>query len=110
MLSDSTPESRMNVGKTLFAQVMEFVPWKTFARIIERHKAMWVFVRWAVPTCFVSWPSRNSLAGVVARHRGMPGSQSAQAVSHGDRHAPPFDARDALNLRDWHIYHALASG
>ena len=28
----------MNVGKTLFAQVMEFVPWKTFARIIERHK------------------------------------------------------------------------
>jgi tRNA(Ile2) C34 agmatinyltransferase TiaS len=26
----------MNVGKTLFAQVMEFVPWKTFARIIER--------------------------------------------------------------------------
>ena len=27
----------MNVGKTLFAQVMEFVPWKTFGRIIERH-------------------------------------------------------------------------
>jgi hypothetical protein len=31
-------ESRMNVGKTLFAQVMEFRPWKTFSRIIERHK------------------------------------------------------------------------
>jgi len=29
---------RMNVGKTLFAQVMEYVPWKTFGRIIERHK------------------------------------------------------------------------
>src|SRR5439155_27368200 len=28
----------MNVGKTLFAQVMEFVPWRTFGRIIERHK------------------------------------------------------------------------
>lgn len=28
----------MNVGKTLFAQVMEFVPWKTFGHIIERHK------------------------------------------------------------------------
>ena len=27
----------MNVGKTLFAQVMEYVPWKTFTRIIERH-------------------------------------------------------------------------
>jgi len=27
----------MNVGKTLFAQVMEFVPWETFGRIVERH-------------------------------------------------------------------------
>jgi hypothetical protein len=26
----------MNVGKTLFVQVVEYVPWKTFARIIER--------------------------------------------------------------------------
>jgi len=26
----------MNVGKTLFAQVMEYVPWKNFGRIIER--------------------------------------------------------------------------
>ena len=28
----------MNAGKTLFAQIMEFVPWKTFGRIIERHR------------------------------------------------------------------------
>ena len=28
----------MNAGKTLFAQVMEFVPWKTFGRIVDRHK------------------------------------------------------------------------
>ncbi len=28
----------MHVGKTLFAQVMEFVPWKTFGRIIDRHQ------------------------------------------------------------------------
>ncbi len=27
----------MNVGKTPFAQVMEFVPWKRFDRIIKRH-------------------------------------------------------------------------
>src|SRR3990167_4454742 len=27
----------MNVGKTLFAQVMEYVPWKTFGRIIDRY-------------------------------------------------------------------------
>lgn len=27
----------MNTGKTLFAQVMEHAPWKTFGRTIERH-------------------------------------------------------------------------
>ena len=33
----TTQGYRMNVGKTLFAQVMEFVPWKTFGRVIQRH-------------------------------------------------------------------------
>jgi Domain of unknown function (DUF4372) len=28
----------MNAGKTLFAQVMEFVPWKTFGRIVAKHE------------------------------------------------------------------------
>ena len=28
----------MNVGKTLFAQVVEYVPWKTFGRIVERYE------------------------------------------------------------------------
>ena len=27
----------MNVGKTLFAQIMEYVPWKNFGRIIDRY-------------------------------------------------------------------------
>ena len=27
----------MNMGKTLFAQLMEFVPWTSFARIVARH-------------------------------------------------------------------------
>ena len=27
----------MHIGKTLFAQVMEFVPWTSFARIVQRH-------------------------------------------------------------------------
>ena len=27
----------MNLGKTLFAQIMEFVPWTSFARIVERY-------------------------------------------------------------------------
>lgn len=27
----------MNAGKTLFAQVMDVLPWKTFGRIVARH-------------------------------------------------------------------------
>ncbi len=27
----------MNTGKTLFAQLMDFLPWSTFARLVERH-------------------------------------------------------------------------
>src|SRR6266446_5305289 len=27
----------MYVGKTLFAQVMEFIPWTSFARIVQRY-------------------------------------------------------------------------
>jgi Domain of unknown function (DUF4372) len=29
----------MNTGKTLFAQVMDFLPWKTFQRIADRYEA-----------------------------------------------------------------------
>ena len=31
------PEGMMNIGKTLFAQVMDFLPWKTFHRIVTRY-------------------------------------------------------------------------
>ncbi len=27
----------MNLGKMLFAQVMEYIPWTSFARIVDRH-------------------------------------------------------------------------
>lgn len=28
---------RMHVGKLVFAQLMEHLPWKTFGRIVERY-------------------------------------------------------------------------
>ena len=50
----------MNVGKTLFAQIMEFVPWTSFARIVAallgRLRAC---ARCRAPNSFASWPSRN---------------------------------------------------
>src|SRR4030067_3424429 len=31
------PEPLMYIGKTLFAQLMDFLPWKTFHRIVDRY-------------------------------------------------------------------------
>ena len=27
----------MNIGKTLFAQIMDFIPWTSFTRIVNRY-------------------------------------------------------------------------
>jgi hypothetical protein len=35
----------MNKGKTLFAQVMEFLPWISFTRIVQRYHAIILLVQ-----------------------------------------------------------------
>jgi hypothetical protein len=100
----------MNAGKTLFAQVMEFVPWKTFGRIVERHKGdagvrtlscadlfrVMVFAQ-------LTWREslRDIEACLVANrtklfHMGMKAAPARSTLA------------DALERRDWRIYHALA--
>ena len=100
----------MNVGKTLFAQVMEFVPWKTFGRIVERHKGD-AGVR--TLNCadlfrvmaFAQLTWRESLRDIEAClaanqtklfHMGMKASPARSTLAN------------ALERRDWRIYHALA--
>jgi hypothetical protein len=101
---------RMNVGKTLFAQVMEYVPWKTFGRIIERHGGDAGVRTLSCADLFrvmafaqLTW--RESLRDIEVCltanqaklfHMGMKGVPARSTLS------------DALNLRDWRIYHALA--
>ena len=100
----------MNVGKTLFAQVMEFVPWKTFGRIVERHKGDAGVRTLGCADLFrimafaqLTW--RESLRDIEAClaanqtklfHMGLKGSPARSTLA------------DALNQRDWRIYHALA--
>ena len=100
----------MNVGKTLFAQVMEFVPWKTFGRIIARHQGdagvrtlgcadvfrVMVFAQ-------LTW--RESLRDIEVC---LAANQAK--LFHMGMKAPPARSTlaDALELRDWRIYHALA--
>ena len=100
----------MNLGKTLFAQVMEFVPWKTFGRIVERHKGDAGVRTLSCADLFrvmafaqLTW--RESLRDIEAClaanqtklfHMGMKASPARSTLA------------DALERRDWRIYHALA--
>ena len=100
----------MNVGKTLFAQVMEYVPWKTFGRIIERHagdagvRTLDCADLFRV-MAFAQLTWRESLRDIEAClqanhtklfHMGLRGAPARSTLS------------DALNGRDWRIYHGLA--
>ena len=104
------PEPGMNHGKTLFAQIMEFIPWKTFGRIVGRHRGdagvrtlgcadllrVMVFAQ-------LTW--RESLRDIevcLAANRSR--------LFHMGIKAPPARATlaDALGRRDWRIYHGLA--
>ena len=100
----------MNVGKTLFAQIMEYVPWKTFGRIINRHGGDAGVRTLSCADLFrvmafaqLTW--RESLRDIEVCltanqaklfHMGMKGVPARSTLA------------DALNLRDWRIYHALA--
>jgi hypothetical protein len=100
----------MNVGKTLFAQVMEFVPWKNFGRIIERHRGDAGVRTLGCADLFrvlafaqLTW--RESLRDIevcLTANRG-------KLFHMGLKNVPARSTlSDALNLRDWRIYHALA--
>jgi hypothetical protein len=100
----------MNVGKTLFAQVMEFVPWKTFGRIIDRyHGDAGVRTLGCADVfrvmAFAQLTWRESLRDIEVC---LAANQSK--LFHMGLKAPPARSTlaDALTLRDWRIYHALA--
>ena len=100
----------MNVGKTLFAQIMEFVPWKSFGRIIGRHAGDAGVRTLGCADVFrvmafaqLTW--RESLRDIEAC---LAANQTK--LFHMGLKAPPARSTlaDALNQRNWRIYHALA--
>jgi transposase len=100
----------MNVGKTQFAQVMEFVPWKTFGRIIERHRGDAGVRTLGYADLFrimafaqLTWrESLRDIEACLAANRG-------KLFHMGLKNVPARSTlSDALNLRDWRIYHGLA--
>jgi Transposase DDE domain/Domain of unknown function (DUF4372) len=104
------PEGRMNVGKTLFAQVMEFVPWKTLARIIERHKGDAGVRTLGCADLFRIMAFSQLTWRELLRDIEVCLEANQTKLFHMGIAAPPARSTlaDALNLRDWRIYHALA--
>ena len=100
----------MNVGKTLFAQVMEYVPWKTFGRIIDRHDGDAGVRSLSCADVFrvmafsqLTW--RESLRDIEV----CLAANQAKLFHMGFKGVPARSTlSDALNQRDWRIYHALA--
>ncbi len=101
---------RMNTGKTLFAQVMEYVPWKTVGRIIERHNGDSGVRTLSCADVFrvmafaqLTW--RESLRDIEVCLT----SNQTKLFHMGIKNVPARSTlADALNVRDWRIYHALA--
>ena len=101
----------MNVGKTLFAQIMEFVPWTSFFRIVQRYSGDSGVRR---PTCaeqfcvmaFAQLTWRESLHDIEVTL----GANASKLYAMGFRHSvhrPTLS--DANESRDWRIWADLAA-
>ena len=104
------PESLMNAGKTLFAQLMDFLPWKTFHRIVDRSdgdryvKSMTCAEQFRV-MAFAQLTYRESLRDIEV----CLAAQSAKLYHMGFRQAIKRSTlADANETRDWRIHAEFA--
>lgn len=101
----------MNVGKTLFAQIMEFVPWTSFSRIVNRYggdsgvRRLRCTKRFRI-MAFAQLTWRESLRDIEASL----GANANKLYAMGFRHAPHRSTlADANESRDWRIWADLAA-
>ena len=101
----------MNVGKTLFAQVMEFVPWTSFARIVERYSGDAGVRRINCAEQFrimafaqLTW--RESLRDIEVTLGANVGKLYSMGLRHEVHRSTLADANEA---RDWRIWSDMAA-
>jgi hypothetical protein len=100
----------MNTGKTLFAQLMEFLPWKTFGRIVARYDGD---DRARTLSCgeqyramaFAQLTYRESLRDIEACLSVQASKLYHMGFSEPVRRSTLADANES---RDWRIYADLA--
>ena len=101
----------MHIGKTLFAQVMEFVPWTSFARIVQRHggnsgvRALSCAEQFrAMAFAQLTW--RESLRDIEASLSANAGKLYAMGFRSAVKRSTLADANES---RDWRIWSDLAA-
>jgi hypothetical protein len=100
----------MYLGKTLFAQVMDFLPWKTFHRIVDRYDGDH---RIRTLSCadqfrimaFAQLTYRESLRDIEVCLAAQAGKLYHMGIAEPVARATLADANE---LRDWHIYFEFA--
>ena len=101
----------MNTGKTLFAQLMEFVPWTSFSRIVTRYASD---SRSMVLPCsehfrimaYAQLTWRESLRDIEATLGANPTKPYGMRLRQAVRRSTLADANER---RDWHIWSDLAT-
>ena len=100
----------MNTGKTLFAQLMDFLPWTTFSRLVDRHggdryaKSFACTEQFRV-MAFAQLTYRESLHDIEV----CLSAQAAKLYHMGFRHEIKRSTlADANETRDWRIYAEFA--
>ena len=100
----------MYTGKTLFAQLMDFLPWTTFARIVERYggdryvKSLRCAEHFRV-MAFAQLTYRESLRDIEACLRAQPTKLYHMGLRDKVRRSALADANES---RDWRIYAEFA--
>jgi Domain of unknown function (DUF4372)/Transposase DDE domain len=100
----------MNTGKTLFAQLMDFLPWSTFDRIVARYEGNRGVRKLSCAThyqimAFAQLTYRESLRDIEA----CLSAQTAKLYHMGLREPVRRSTlADANELRDWRIYAEFA--
>ena len=101
----------MNVGKTLFAQIMEFVPWTSFGRIVDRYSGNAGVRRLTCAEQFrvmafaqLTW--RESLRDIEATLAANHTKLYAMGLRHRVHRSTLADANE---MRDWRIWSDLAA-
>ena len=101
----------MNVGKTLFSQVMEFVPWTSFTRIVDRYSGNAGVRRMSCAEQFrvmafaqLTW--RESLRDIEVTLGANATKRYAMGLRHEVHRSTLADANDS---RDWRLWSDLAA-